>query len=340
MTPNDDAIPIPDPPAIPGLRFRHYRGPDDLPALAAVSEALVDAGQTDYVITAESLANFFAHENNLNPLRDVALAEVDGVVVGYARCFWGEELNGPLLYHLNSQVRPAWQGRGITRALLYWAEAHLRQTAAGHAPDREKFFQCGLPQGQAGLQALLVAEGYTPVRYGFRMVRPSLDDIPDFPLPPGLDVRPAQPAHYRPIWDADLEAFRDHWGYIQRTEEDYQMWLNDPVWFQPDLWQVAWDAATDEVAGMVLTYIDHAENEKFQRRRGYTEGISVRRPWRRRGLARALIARSLRLQKALGMTESALSVDAENLSGATRIYEDCGFRTVSVDTLYRKALQT
>ena len=64
----------------------------------------------------------------------------------------------------------------------------------------------------------------------------------------------------------------------------------------------------------------------------------MRRPWRKRGLARALIALSLQAQKTERMTESALGVDSENLSGATRVYEDCGFRVVKRDTFYRKSL--
>ena len=95
---------------------------------------------------------------------------------------------------------------------------------------------------------------------------------------------------------------------------------------------------TNEVAGQVRTYINTVENEKYNRKRGYTEFISVRRPWRKRGLARALIVRSLQLQKEEGMTESALGADSENLSGATRVYEDCGFQVRKRNTIYRKPI--
>ena len=108
--------------------------------------------------------------------------------------------------------------------------------------------------------------------------------------------------------------------------------------FQPELWQVAWDVATNQVAGQVRTFIDHEQNKLYDRRRGYTESISVRRPFRRRGLARALIALSLRAQRQAGMTESALGVDSENLSGAIKVYEDCGFRVTKKTTIYRKPL--
>ena len=193
-------------------------------------------------------------------------------------------------------------------------------------------------QGETDLAALLEKNGYQPERYGLDMVRPDLENIPDIPLPDGLEVRPVLPEHYRAIFDADTEAFRDHWGFTEPTEQDYQAWLADTTTFQPELWQVAWDVATNQIAGQVRTYIDHEQNKLYHRQRGWTEFISVRRPFRRRGLARALIARSLRAQKQAGMTESALGVDADNLSGATRVYEDCGFRVVKRTTIYRKPL--
>lgn len=90
---------------------------------------------------------------------------------------------------------------------------------------------------------------------------------------------------------------------------------------------------------MVRNYIDERENEEYGRKRGYTENISVRRPWRRRGLARALIAESFLFLRDLGMEEAALGVDAENLSGALRLYESMGFEQVKRWTDYRKNLE-
>ena len=170
------------------------------------------------------------------------------------------------------------------------------------------------------------------------MLRPTLDDIPDLPLPPGIVVRPADPEHYRAIWKAIDETARDEWGYRPFTEDDYHSWMRNPS-FQPHLWQVAWETATESVVGHVLTYIDHAENEGAGRKRGYTEGIGVVPAWRRRGLAAALIARSLQAQKAAGMEEFGLVVDSENCSGALSLYERCGFRVVERNAVYRKRLE-
>ena len=167
------------------------------------------------------------------------------------------------------------------------------------------------------------------------MVRPDLENIPDAPLPEGLEVRPVKPEHLHSIWEAENEAFRDHWGYSEPVEGDYERWLNEPL-FQPETWQVAWDG--DQVAGMVRGFIDEAQNKRYNRKRGYTENITTRRPWRRRGLAHALIALSMRQQKGLGMTDTALSVDGLNPSGALQLYESMGFRVIRKEIGFSKPL--
>lgn len=334
----DDSIQVRNAPAISGLSFRHFRGESDFPKMAAAIAASAEADQAERVTTSEDIANSYAHLTNSDPFQDMIFAEVEGEVIGYSRGWWFQEENGPRLYGFVGFLVPAWRRKGIGTEMLRWMEDRLRAVASEHPAEQPKYFQAFLSESEVGLAAMLEKEGYKPVRYGWEMVRPSLDDIPDFPLPEGVEVRPVFPEHYRAIWNAADEAFHDHWGYVQPSEEDYQYWLNDKTVFQPDLWQVAWDIETNEVAGQVRTFIHHAFNEKYNRKRGYTEFISVRRPWRKRGLARALIVRSLQVQKEHGMTESALGVDSENLSGATRIYEACGFRVVKKSINYRKAL--
>jgi ribosomal protein S18 acetylase RimI-like enzyme len=157
--------------------------------------------------------------------------------------------------------------------------------------------------------------------------------IPQLDLPPGLEIRPARPHHFRAIWEAEREAFQDAWGYTPWPEENYQRFLGFPH-YDPALWRVAWDG--DQIAGMVLSFINAEENAAFGRSRGYTEDIAVRRPWRRRGLASALLADSLRALQALGLKEAALGVDAESPDRALRLYGNLGFRTIVKWTFYRR----
>jgi len=141
-------------------------------------------------------------------------------------------------------------------------------------------------------------------------------------LPDGLEVRPVRSGDYRTIWDADVEAFRDHFEASVRTEADYVQWITSPT-LDTSLWQVAWDG--DEVAGSVITSINAEENEKLGLKIAWLDHISVRRPWRKRGVASALIASTLHILRERGMEVAALGVDAENPTGALRVYEAMGF---------------
>ena len=110
-------------------------------------------------------------------------------------------------------------------------------------------------------------------------------------MPDGLELRPVTRDQYRTIWDASAEAFRDHWGEQEWTHEDWVRFDADPHRADPRFWRIGWDG--DEVAGAIVTTVPVEENERFGRPRVYVDMVSVRRPWRRRGLARALLASSL-----------------------------------------------
>jgi mycothiol synthase len=321
-------------PAIPGLVFRHLEPPADYPHMNAVANAARTAEGMHYYTSDADFANFYGHLSNCDPARDVVVVEIDGAVVGYARSTWYREHAGVWIYENICFLHPDWLRRGIGAAMLATNEARLRQVASAHPGDEPRFFQAETSDQSAGRIALLLAAGYGPIRHGYLMVRPNLDDQPDAPLPRGLEIREVRPDHLRAIWEADQEAFRDHWGSGARGEEDYQAFATDPTQGDTSLWRIAWDG--DQVAGQVRSYINAAENDKFGRRRGWVENISVRRPWRGRGLARALMAASFPLLQARGMTEGALTVDTEN-PGALHLYESVGFKAVSGDTTYRKA---
>ena len=100
---------------------------------------------------------------------------------------------------------------------------------------------------------------------------------------------------------------------------------------------MAWDG--DEVAGVVQNWIWPEENAHLGVARGWLEHISVRRPWRRRGLARAITAEALRRLAAAGMTDAMLGVDADNPTGALGLYEGLGFDVEQRSQIYRLPLR-
>ncbi len=330
-----ESIFVKDAPDIPGLVFRGFRGQEDYPGMAAVIDGSKVEDQVERSTTVEDIANTYEHLTNCDPFQDMLFAEVNGEMVSYQRVFWEQELGGTRTYFILNFLLPAWRRKGIGTAMLGWGEERLRQIAADHPQDGPRFFNAWTADTARGAVALLEKAGYTPVRYGYQMVRDLSEPFPEAPLPAGLEIHPVEEAHLRQIWDAMSEAFRDHWGYAPPTEENYQEWLDEPN-FDPSIFKIAWDG--DQVAGMVQNYLLVEENEEYQRKRGYTEGICVRRPWRKRGLAHALIVASMKMFKDMGMTETALGVDAENTSGALRLYQSLGYRQVRKDITYRKPM--
>jgi mycothiol synthase len=185
---------------------------------------------------------------------------------------------------------------------------------------------------------LLAAAGYTPARYFFEMLRPSLNEVEVAPMPDGLELRPIgrDRESQKQLWDADVEAFQDHWGGFDASDAAFEAWLARPDQ-DPDLWVVAWDG--DEIAGAVVNTIYQSDNEAFGRLRGWLDSVFVRRAWRRRGLGSALVARSLVRLGEAGMTEAMLGVDSDNPSGALALYERAGFEVHRRSTAYRKPME-
>ena len=320
-------------PMLDGVGFRMFRGRADYPDLARIITASARGEGDDRVETADALGSAYDHLERCDPEHDLLVAEVDGLPVAYSRVWWDDEADGRV-YKLVGFVDPAYGGRGIGAAVLAWNEARLREIAAVHDVST-KLVQAFVGDGNESATALIRDARYEPVTYMAEMVRPSVDDLPDHELPEGLEIRPVREEDIRTIWQADMEAFKDHWGYVEPTEVEYERFRAYP-YLDPTLWKIAWD--DEGVAGQVKSFIDTAQNEAHGRKRGWTEAISTSRRWRRRGVAKALIVESIRELAARGMTEVALGVHTENPNGAYQLYESLGYEVSRTWTTYRKPL--
>jgi mycothiol synthase len=332
---NDEFI-IPNAPPIPGLTFRHFRGEADFPLIVALFNACKVVDGLECTMKVDDIALSFRHLENCDPQTDILFAEVGEQVIAYGRIWWDDLAEGIRLYHPNGFLHPDWRGKGIGSALWDAAEKRLRDIAAGHPKEMPKFFQAEPFDTEKALVTLLESRGYQPVRYETYMLRDLSAPFPQAPLPPGFEVRPVKPEHVRPIFEASNEAFRDHWGTRDQSEEEYRLQLESPD-FHPELWKVAW--AGDQIASVIHNFILADENAEYKRKRGYTEGICTLRPWRKLGLARSLLVQSMQMFKEMGMTETALSVDSQNISGAFRLYEGVGYCKVRQQSIYRKPME-
>ena len=332
---DDDRSEVPGAPPVPGQAFRRYRGEEDIEHFVEVYNNCRQVDGFDWVMTMEKLRNEYTNMVNFDPAQDLILAEVDGKVVGYARINWFLENEGTLVYKHFELVVPAWRGKGIWRALRDHNERRARQLAATH-PRGPKAMSCWVSETERDLIALLEDEGHTPARYFHEMLRDLSEPIGEHPLPEGLEVRPVTPAQHRTIFEGQWEASMDHWGWRKMEEVDFRNLIGSPN-FQPDLWMVAWDGGA--WAGVVMSWSDEKENETHGRRWGYPDDIAVGRPYRRRGLARALLSRSLALLRDRGMTHANLGVDTENPNEAFNLYTGLGFRRYKLHYIYRKSLE-
>jgi mycothiol synthase len=321
---------------VPGLAIRHYRGEEDLPAMHRVYTAAHEADGLEEVTTLEDLRRNYATLVNCDPDRDILLAEVDGEVVAYSRVFWLELVEGGRSYENFGFVHPSWRRRGIGRALHLLNEERLRQIAAAHPDVEPKWLASESVDADAGAAALLRGDGYTAVRFFYDMVARTLEGIAAPPMPDGIELRPVSRDQYRAIWDASAEAFRDHWGEQEWAAEDWERFDANPAHDDPRFWRVGWDG--DQVAGAVVTTVPVEENERHARSRVYVAMVSVRRPWRRRGLARALLASSLVGAREAGFTSASLGVDTDSPTGATDLYRSLGFVPARTFTAWRKPL--
>lgn len=322
---------------LPGLVLRRTTLLGDVPSMLLISTAANEADGVDERTSEASLVNWLTHPSpGFNPAEDVVVAEVDGEVVGYGWTFWVDATDGGRDYVTRGHVDPAWRRRGVGTAILERNEGRLRELSAAHATERPRRLGTFADARRPGAVALVTSHGYEPVRYFFNMLRATLDEVEVPALPQGLELQQVHDREdYRRLFDADAEAFMDHWGGFDASDEAFEEWLGWPD-FDPSLFLIAWDG--DEIAGAVLNFIDENENELLSRKRGLLASVFVRRPWRRRGLAAALVARSLVLLRERGMTSAWLGVDADNPTGALGVYERAGFAVHSRGSAYRKPM--
>ena len=341
MTPTDTAtveLTLPEAPAIRGLRFRRFRDASDWVPLSDLQKAVAIADRDDEFQSAENLRIDVENKPGFVLARDLLIAEVDGQIVGSADGT-ATIRDGHAVHYLFGRVHPDWRRRGIGRALFRWNERRARDRAVAEP----EFAGPGAVLGawasgfEPAAQALYESEGYEVVRYAFTMTHRHVQDAELIPMPEGIELRPVTPDQHRPIFDADDEAFRDHFEHRAATEQDFVATFSQPD-IDTSLWKVGWDG--DQVAGSVQTWIWKEENDTLGAKRAWLESVSTRRQWRRRGLARALIGASLVDLRARGIDEALLGVDAENPTGALGLYEGLGFEVKVRAMSYRKALET
>jgi mycothiol synthase len=314
------------------LRLRPYQGPIDHPAMARVLAAVRAFNGEPNLGTVAEMDNTYAHLETADLPRDCALVELDGRVVAYGRASRQEMITGEWLVECIVNVDPNARGRGGEELLLGHMVARAGDLTSEFGHGRPMGVRLSVGSRDEAQRVAAEAAGFRRIRTSVRLVRPNLDDIPDIPLPAGFEIRrigAADAAMHRRVWDAHTRAFGDSYGEHAQTESQFDRWITSDE-FDPPLWRVAFHG--HEIAAQVLNYLGEIEPDGS--RIGWTEYISTQPLFRRRGLARALLAESLRTVRDAGATRAALGADSENPNNAQALYESLGFKVVSTTDDY------
>jgi mycothiol synthase len=232
------------------------------------------------------------------------------------------------------RVHPNHTGRGLGSYLLAWVEERAQQRLDLAPPTaRVTLINDWVNSLDTVAHSLLRAHGYQHVRSNWRMVI-DLDPAtpPAAPVwPAGVSVRRFVPGQdNRTAVSVIREAFRDHWGHIEQPfEEDWQHWThywNSSSSFDPSLWFLA--VAGNDVIGTALCRMDVPDDPEM----GWVFSLGVLRPWRRRGVAGALLRHCFAQLGLRGRRRVGLGVDAGSLTNAVQLYETAGMRSDPTQT--------
>lgn len=311
-----------------GLRIRSP-SLDDLSGIADLINAcdIADGDQAGSTVD-ELLIEF--QRSDFNPEIDAWVIErtKDDLIVCYGEV-WNR--NDHALLSGDSYVHPSYRELGLGVFLLRVMELRAKK----HIPLAPPELPVTLRNGVSGADKIAcqqhLEQGYSPVRYFWRMEVYMGDEPPEPAWPKGLMIRNVIPGvDDRTVYDALEEAFVDHWGDSPWDFETWQTRRFDTKEFDPSLWFLAMDGA--QIAGVAIS--------RYRGDYGWISQLAVRRPWRRLGLGLALLLASMGEFYKRGMKKVGLTVDAENPTGATRLYERAGLQMANEYIVFEKILRS
>ncbi|NJC22130.1 ribosomal protein S18 acetylase RimI-like enzyme [Arthrobacter pigmenti] len=292
----------------------------DIDGWEALLRRMAEVDKPDWIEQKADLEEVFSASKNDPSLDTVMGFDEEGTPRAFGRISANAGSN---LVHAFGGVDPVWRRRGIGRAIHEWQveRAHRRLTDAG-IPDG--FIRSYVEENNPGHRALMEAAGNRITRWFTEMTRDLSEEIPEVDLDPEFGIVTFSDDISEAVRLAHNEAFQDHWGSEPRDEESWHFTVSHPE-FRAEWSLAVIDNASGEVAAYEIASYDPESKQLVGHDEGYTELLGVRRDWRGRRLAPALLAEAMRRFKADGMENAGLGVDTENPSGALGLYERMGY---------------
>lgn len=232
--------------------------------------------------------------------------------------------------YASPRVHPDYANLGLQDVLIEFGVERARELVAEAQDGARVTLNIVCAEKNAEFRRALGQAGFTHVRSDWIM-QIDMDQLPPAPVwPEGVALRPYTPEMLYAVYEADNEAFRDHWGHLPVKFEAWQSWTVKREGFDPSLWFLAFEG--DEIAAFALCEYEQGE--------GWVGELGVRRPWRRKGLGLALLYQAFGEFYRRGTHKVLLNVDSQNLTGATRLYRRAGMHPVEQSDMYELELRS
>jgi mycothiol synthase len=291
---------------------------EDVPALTEFFRVLEAAGR-DGVLEAD-IRDWLASPI-FDPDADFRIALHGDAIVGW--CDLWDQNRDHERFFLDARAHP--DVPAAYAALLDWGIDRAGEQARPGAVVR-----AGGESTDTAFVNEVESRGFRLARHWFRMEADLTEEPPPPKWPNGISLRTFRRREARRVYDACNDAFADHWDFVPAAFDEWREFLINSSGFDPSLWFLAEDE--DELAGFSVCRLERRPET------GHVQILGVRPRWRRRGLGLALLLHSLRELRARGRTKADLGVDAENTTGAVRLYERAGMRVARRTDSYEKAV--
>jgi ribosomal protein S18 acetylase RimI-like enzyme len=216
-------------------------------------------------------------------------------------------------------------------------EDRSRQILAEKPDGLPKVMRMGVGDHLADRIALYEQHGFAPARYFYKMRRDLSLPLEDAPLPAGVTLKRWSPDLDEAARQVFNESFLDHWGFEPVPPDFWQTWFTAHPNFLPGCSFLAMDG--DRAVSMCIAMNRQEDNQATGDNEGWIQDVGTLRPYRRQGIAAALMTESMKAFAEHGFTCAGLGVDVTNPTGALGIYERLGFKVRSRMIVYEKIVK-
>jgi mycothiol synthase len=306
---------------------------DDLPVVVDVINAVTqaDVGKSD--ATLFTIGRYWQGLDLKLDTDTLLIFAPDGQAAG---CALFMEDVPPTPYDVDTWAHPTFVNAGVGEALLQWIDQRAEQALLRAPADVPASLEHVYVYAQnRAAQHRLEQFGYTRERTFYRMAIEFDGPPPEPQLPEGISIRPFRLGEEdRAVYEAYEEAQADEWGHEWMPFDKWRYYFIEVEEnFDPEAWFIAVEGET--IVGYALCRWDRAGEPD----RSTVRYLAVRRPWRKRGIALALLHAAFGGIYRHGKRGAGLGVDATSYTGADRLYVRAGMQRAFETLRYVKVLR-